>query len=117
MIGYSGLSLSDWFILGVVVSIPMLIGLYFTKKGAKDMQSFFITGRTLTWSLAGFSLIATTFSADTPIWVTSLVRQYGIHYIWQFWSPAIGAALATVLFARLWRRLNIITDNQVLESR
>lgn len=117
MIGYSGLSLSDWFILGVVVSIPMLIGLYFTKKGAKDMQSFFLTGRTLTWSLAGFSLIATTFSADTPIWVTSLVRQYGIHYVWQFWSPAIGAALATVLFARLWRRLNIITDNQVLESR
>ena len=62
-------------------------------------------------------MIATSFASDTPLWITSLVRQYGVHYVWQYWAPGIGAAMAIVLFARLWRRLGVLTDPEMLELR
>jgi SSS family solute:Na+ symporter len=63
------------------------------------------------------SLIATSFAADTPLWITSLVRREGVHFVWQFWAPAIGSALAVVLFARMWRRLGVLIDPEMVELR
>ena len=107
----------DWLVVVFFMTGLLAISLYFTKRAATDIQSFFVSGRSLPWHMAGFSLIATSFAADTPLWVTSLVRQYGIYYIWQYWAPFIGATLAVVLFARLWRRMGFLTDIEFIECR
>jgi len=105
----------------VVIVLIMLglvgVGLYFTKRGGADMDSFFLGGRSLPWYIAGTSMIATSFAADTPLWVTNLVRSYGVHYIWQFWAPLIGSALAVVYFGRKWRRMAFVTDVEFMEAR
>ena len=62
-------------------------------------------------------MVATSFACDTPLWVTSLVREHGIHAVWQFWAPVIGSALGVVLFSRLWRRMGVITDLELIELR
>lgn len=107
----------DWIVVVVFISMLLTIGAYFTRKASGNIESFFVSDRSLPWYIAGGSLIAASFAADTPLWVTALVRQYGVHYVWQYWSPMIGAALTTVLFARLWRRLGVLTDIEFLELR
>nr|NIP87442.1 hypothetical protein [Planctomycetales bacterium] len=89
----------------------------FSHRAGKNVDSFFVSGRTLTWYVAGASMIATSFAADTPLWVGSLVRQYGVHAVWQYWAPLIGSALGVVLFARMWRRTEIVTDVELVELR
>ena len=108
---------ADWTIVALFMAGTVAVGFYFVRRAGKDIDSFFVTGRSLPWYLAGVSLIATSFAADTPLWITSLVRQYGVHYIWQYWAPAIGASLAIVLFARLWRWLRVLTDIEFIELR
>ncbi|MDF7824634.1 hypothetical protein P4B35_11470 [Pontiellaceae bacterium B12227] len=81
------------------------------------MDSFFVSGRNMKWYIAGASMIATSFASDTPLWVGSLVRQYGIHAAWQYWSPLIGCALGVALFSRVWRRTKVVTDVEMLELR
>ncbi len=103
-------------ILGVLLSL-IGVGLYFTKKGGEDMDSFFVSGRSLPWYIGGTSMIATSFAADTPLWVSALVRSHGVHYIWQFWAPLIGSALAVVYFGRKWRRMAFVTDIEFMEAR
>ena len=107
----------DWIVVVLFVAINLGIGIYFTKIASKNITSFFITGRSLGWFVAGISMIATAFANHTPIWVTTLIRSRGLHYIWQHWALAIGVALATVLFARLWRRMAVVTDIEFLELR
>lgn len=107
----------DWAVIGVFMAVMMGVGLTFTRRASANLQSYFVSGRSLPWYIAGGSLIATSFAADTPLWVTSLVRQYGVYYIWQYWAPFIGAALAVALFARLWRRMGVMTDIEFLEKR
>ena len=102
----------------VIVAILLLligVGLYFTKKG-EDMDSFFVSGRSLPWYIGGTSMIATNFAADTPLWVTALVRSHGVHYIWQFWAPD-RFDLAVVYFARKWQRMAFVTDIEFMEAR
>lgn len=93
------------------------IAVYFTKSGGKDMESFFVSGRSLPWFAAGASLTATSFAADTPIWVTALIREHGIHFVWQFCLPFIGAVLTAVYFGRRWRRMAFLTDVELVEAR
>ena len=107
----------DWVVIAVFLIITMGIGLYFTKRAGKNMETYFTSGRSLPWYIAGISIVATNFASDTPLWVTSLVRQYGIYAVWQYWAQVIGAALCVVYFARMWRRMNIITDIEFLEIR
>jgi len=107
----------DWLVIVVFISALLSIGAYFTRKASGNIESFFVSNRSLPWYIAGGSLIAASFAADTPLWVTALVRQYGVYYIWQYWAPMIGAAMTTVLFARLWRRLGVMTDIEFLELR
>jgi solute:Na+ symporter, SSS family len=113
----TSLHLVDWILIATFFLVVVGIGLYFSKRAGKNIDSFFLSSRTLPWYLAGFSMIATTFAADAPLLITSLVRQYGVHYIWQYWAPAIGASLAVVLFARLWRRMRVLTDIELIEFR
>ncbi len=107
----------DWIIVAAFMALNIGIGVFFSRKGGKNVDSFFVSGRSLKWYIAGASMIATGFAADTPLWVSSLVRQYGIHAVWQYWTPVIGCALSVVLFARMWRRTGVVTDNEVLELR
>lgn len=111
------LPILDWVVIVLFLLITMGIGLYFTKRASKNISTFFVSGHSLPWYIAGVSIIATNFASDTPLWVTSLVRQYGIYTIWQFWSHVIGASLCMVYFARLWRRMGIVTDIEFLELR
>jgi Na+/proline symporter len=107
----------DWLIVTAFLGLNIGIGAFFSRKGGKNTDSFFVSGRSLVWYIAGASMIATGFAADTPLWVSSLVRQFGIHAVWQYWTPMIGCALSVVLFARMWRRTGVVTDNEVLELR
>lgn len=107
----------DYAAIVIVILFTIGVAVYFTKAGGKDMESFFVSGRSLPWYVAGASLTATSFAADTPLWVTSLVREYGIHFVWQFWAPFIGAILTVVYFGRRWRRLALLTDVEFIEAR
>jgi Na+/proline symporter len=100
-----------------VLAISIGIALYFTKSGGESMESFFVSGRSLHWLAAGASLAATSFAADTPLWVTSLVREKGIQYVWQFWGPFVGSVLTVVYFGRRWRRMAFLTDIEFIETR
>ena len=111
------LELVDYIVIGVIMLGLVGVGLFFTKRAGADMDSFFLGGRSLPWYIAGTSMIATSFAADTPLWVTNLVRTHGIHYIWQFWAPLIGSALAVVYFGRKWRRMAFVTDVEFMEAR
>lgn len=95
----------------------MGIGLLFTKKASANIASYFVSGRTLTWYVCGMAWVASGFASDTPLWVSALVRSQGIHYAWKYWAGLIGWTLAAVLFARLWRRLGVVTDVEILENR
>lgn len=111
------LQVVDYVVIVAIMLGLVGVGLYFTKRGGADMDSFFLGGRSLPWYIAGTSMIATSFAADTPLWVTNLVRSHGIHYIWQFWAPLIGSALAVVYFGRKWRRMAFVTDVEFMEAR
>lgn len=111
------LELLDYVVILVILLSLIGVGLFFTKKGGEDMDSFFVSGRSLPWYVAGTSMIATSFAADTPLWVSALVRSHGVHYIWQFWAPLIGSVLAVVYFSRKWRRMAFVTDIEFMEAR
>ncbi len=111
------LDVIDWIVIGCFVALVMGVGIYFTGRAGSDISSFFVSGRKLVWYVSGVSLMATSFASDTPLWVASLIRKYGIYYIWQYWSPLIGGALAVALFARMLRRIGIITDVELIECR
>nr|HPK02628.1 sodium:proline symporter [Candidatus Sumerlaeota bacterium] len=71
----------DWLVIVGYLFLTIGLGLYFTRRAGRSMDAFFVSGRSLPWYLAGVSMIATSFASDTPLWISSLVRQYGIYYI------------------------------------
>ncbi len=93
------------------------IGLYFTKRASKNTSEFFLSGRNLPWWLAGTSMVATTFSSDTPLYITGLIRSEGIYENWQWWCFILSGMLSVFFFARLWRRLGVVTDVELIEMR
>ena len=107
----------DWAVVAFFLLSMIGVGVYFSKKAGENVDSFFVSGRSLKWYVAGASMIATSFAADTPLWVGALVRKFGVHAVWQYWAPLIGSALGVVLFARMWRRSAVVTDNEILELR
>ena len=107
----------DWLIVVGYLLLSIGIGISFAKKGGRDMTSFFLSGRDLIWPVAGISMLATSFAADTPLWVSGLVRQQGGSAIWQFWAPVIGSTLCAVSFSRWWRRAGVLTDIELIELR
>ncbi len=111
------LVLIDWLIIGFYFVISLAIGLYMSKRAGKGMNDFFLSGRKLPWYIAGTSMVATTFAADTPLAVTELVAQNGIAGNWLWWNMLFGGMLTVFFFARLWRRSGIITDAEFVDIR
>lgn len=111
------LSIFDFTIIGIYMLLSLLIGLYFTKRASSSMSEFFLSGRNLPWWLAGTSMVATTFSSDTPLYVTGLVRGHGIYENWQWWCFILSGMMSVFFFARLWRRIGVLTDVEVINLR
>ncbi|WP_224997279.1 sodium:solute symporter family protein [Cesiribacter sp. SM1] len=111
------LSTADWLVIGLFIIVTLVIGLYFSKQAGKSIDSFFLGGRNLPWWIAGTSMVATTFAADTPLAVTELVAQNGIAGNWVWWNMLIGGMLTTFFFAKYWRRAEILTDVEFIEMR
>jgi Na+/proline symporter len=112
-----GLSVFDWTIVGLYMLFSLSIGLYFTRRASSGMGEFFLSGRNLPWWLAGTSMVATTFSSDTPLYVTGLVRGHGIYENWQWWCFIMSGMFSVFFFARLWRRLGVMTDVELIDLR
>lgn len=107
----------DWLIVaGYILSI-VCIGIYFAKEASESTEDFFVAGRKLSWFMAGTSMVATTFSADTPLFVAGMTREQGIGANWFWWCMAIGQIIAVFFFARLWRRTEVVTDIEFLTIR
>jgi Na+/proline symporter len=107
----------DWIIVAVYMIATMALGLYLARRASGSLVDFFVGGRTLPWWLAGTSMAATTFSIDTPLLVTGIVGNRGIAGNWEWWSPAFAHVAMIYIFARLWRRAEIVTDNELTEIR
>src|SRR5712692_5561985 len=111
------LTLLDWLVVAAYFLINLLIGLYYRKKASSSTQEFFVSGRQVTWWLAGTSMVATTFAADTPLAVTGIVARQGIAGNWLWWSFLFSGMMTVFFFARLWRRAETITDAELVELR
>ena len=111
------LSNLDWAIIIVFLGISLSIGLYFRKRGGKSLADFFLTGRNLPWYIAGISMVATTFAADTPLAVTELVADGGVSANWLWWNMLIGGMLTTFFFAKYWRKAEVLTELEFIELR
>ncbi len=111
------ISLIDWAIVVGYILFALGLGVYFSKRAGKNINEFFVSGRNLPWWLAGTSMVATTFAADTPLAVTGIVVKDGIAGNWLWWNAVLSGMLATFLFSRLWRRSEIITDVEFTELR
>lgn len=111
------LEIIDWVIIILYFAISIGIGIYMSKRAGKSTGDFFLTSRNLPWYIAGTSMVATTFAADTPLAVTELVAQRGIAGNWLWWNMLFGGMLTVFFFARLWRRANIITDAEFVAIR
>jgi Na+/proline symporter len=107
----------DWAIIATYFAASAAIGLWYSKRGGRSVTDYFLSGRSLPWWLAGTSMVATTFAADTPLAVAGLVARNGIAGNWIWWSAAFGSMLTVFFFARLWRRAGILTDVEFAELR
>lgn len=111
------LSASDWIIIAGYMLLSLVVGLYLTRRASRSLGEYFLSGRNLPWWLAGTSMVATTFSSDTPLYVTGLVREYGVYENWQWWCFIMSGMMAVFFFARLWRRIGVLTDVELIELR
>ncbi len=111
------LQLVDWVIVVVSVLICFVPALFFGKRAGKNTSEFFASGRSVPWWLAGLSMVATTFSSDTPNWVTEQVRKFGVAGNWQWWAFVLTGVATVFFFARLWRRSGVMTDLEFYELR
>ena len=109
--------LLDWLIVGGYVVFALAVGMYFRRRASRNVDEFFLSGRSLPWWLAGTSMVATSFAADTPLVVTGWVRDAGIWKNWVWWSLAISGMLGVFLFARWWRRGGVMTKAELVELR
>ena len=107
----------DWIVIVGYLLINLLISLYYRRRASGNTEEFFISGRDVSWWLAGTSMVATTFAADTPLLVSGLVAKSGIAGNWIWWGLCVGGMLTVFFFARYWRRAEILTDVQFVEMR
>jgi len=114
-----GLSLSgmDWLFIAAYFCFVVWVGIAFGKKGGASLRNYFLAGGNLPWWLLGTSMVATTFSAGTPLLVAGWAHDRGIAKNWEWWSYLIGAMLTTFFFARLWGRTGVMTDAEYIELR
>ena len=111
------LSTLDWTIVGAYFTLSLIVGIWASKQAGKDTKSFFLAGRNMPWWLLGVSMVATTFSTDTPNLVTDLVRQNGVSGNWGWWAFLLTGMLTVFVYANLWRRSGVLTDIEFYELR
>jgi solute:Na+ symporter, SSS family len=111
------LSAADYAIVVAFFAVNLGIGLYFARRGGRSLSEFFLSGRNVPWWLAGVSMVATTFGADTPLAVSGFVTQHGIAGNWVWWSSVMSGILTVFFFAKLWRRSGVLTDVEFIEAR
>lgn len=111
------LQFSDWLVVVIYFVIAAAVALLLARRARRSIDDYFVTGRSLPWWLAGTSMVATTFAADTPLAVTGLVAKHGIAGNWLWWNMAFSGMLTVFFFARLWRRAGVLTDVEFAELR
>ena len=111
------LSAIDWIIIGVYFAVSLAVGIWASKQAGEDTKSFFLAGRNMPWWLLGVSMVATTFSTDTPNLVTDLVRQNGVSGNWAWWAFLLTGMLTVFVYANLWHRSGVLTDIEFYELR
>ncbi|MEE3112889.1 MAG: sodium:solute symporter family protein [Bacteroidota bacterium] len=111
------LSFIDWVIIFSFFAIFITIGILFTKRSGKNSKEYFLSGRNMPWWLLGTSMVATTFSADTPNLVANIVREDGVSGNWKWWAFLITGMMTVFFYARLWRRSEVLTDLEFYELR
>ncbi|HYA96127.1 MAG TPA: sodium:solute symporter family protein [Terriglobales bacterium] len=111
------LSTSDWLVVVAYFAINLGIGALYYRRASGSVSEYFISGRSVPWWLAGTSMVATTFGADTPLVVTGIVYRYGIAGNWLWWTMALSGMMTVFFFARLWRRAGVLTDMEFAELR
>ena len=111
------ISTLDWVIIFSFFALFILIGLYYSKRSGKSSKEFFLSGRDMPWWLLGISMVATTVSADTPNLVTNIVRDSGVSGNWAWWAFLITGMMTVFLYAKLWRRSDVLTDLEFYEIR
>jgi Na+/proline symporter len=111
------LSTLDYLLIILFFAITLTIGIYVSKKSGKDTSEYFLSGRTMPWWLLGLSMVATTFSTDTPNLVTDIVRTHGVSGNWVWWAFLLTGMLTVFVYAKLWRKSNVNTDIEFYEFR
>ncbi len=111
------LTSTDWIVIIGYLLVNLAIGIYYRRRASGNTEEFFVSGRDVSWWLAGTSMVATTFAADTPLFVCGVVARQGISGNWIWWSFCVGGMLTVFFFARYWRRAEILTDVQFVEIR
>lgn len=107
----------DWLIIGGYFALSLAVGLYYAKRAGRSTEEYFLSDRSMPWWLAGTSMVATTFAADTPLAVTEMVARNGVAGNWLWWSLLASGMLTVFFFARLWRRAEVMTDVEFVELR
>ncbi len=114
---FSPLAAVDWYVIAAFFAVTLFIGLYFSRRATSGMADYFVAGRKMTWWVAGTSIVATSFAADTPLVIAGWMRTSGLERNWFWWGGIMGMMLCTFFFARLWRRADILTDVEFNELR
>jgi Na+/proline symporter len=107
----------DWTLIGAYFALALGVGLWASKQAKTDSAGYFLAGRNMPWWLLGVSMVATTFSTDTPNLVTDLVRQQGVAGNWAWWAFLLTGMVTVFVYARLWRRSGVLTDISFYELR
>ena len=111
------LTVLDWSIVAAYFAFNLAVGFYYKSRAGKSTGEFFLGGRNVPWWLAGTSMVATTFAADTPLAVTGMVARNGIAGNWLWWNFVASGMLTVFFYARLWRRSGVMTDVEFAEIR
>src|SRR5215813_5002898 len=107
----------DWIWIAAYFVLNAAVGFYYRSRAGKSVDEFFLSGRNVPWWLAGTSMVATTFAADTPLAVTGMVARNGIAGNWLWWNFVFSGMLTVFFYARLWRRSGVMTDVEFAEIR
>ena len=107
----------DWSIVGAFCLASLVLGVVLRRVAGQSLEAYFVSNRTLGWWLAGTSIAATAFSSDTPLLVTGMVRRRGVWGVWEVWALGISTMLTVFVFAKLWKRANVMTEVEFVERR
>lgn len=113
----NSLALGDWLVVAAYFVVAIGIGVAFAGRAGRSLSEYFVSGRALPWWLAGTSMVATTFAADTPLAVTGMVAEHGVAGNWLWWNMVMSGMLTVFFYARLWRRADVLTDVEFAEIR